>query len=81
MEYMLYGLPVIASHHAGCIELLQPSEFLIPNDKNILRDKLQYLIDNDNHRIKEGKDNAEKIKKFSVENYMNSLHSIINSSC
>ena len=81
MEYMLYGLPVIASHHAGCIELLQPSEFLIPNDKNILRDKLQYLIDNDNHRIKEGEDNAEKIKKFSVENYMNSLHSIINSSC
>ena len=78
---MLYGLPVIASHHAGCIGLLQPSEFLIPNDKNILRDKLQDLIDNENLRIKEGEDNADKIKKFSIENYIDSLHSIINSSC
>ena len=80
MEYMLYGLPVIASHHAGCIGLLQPSEFLIPNDKNILRDKLQDLIDNENLRIKEGEDNADKIKKFSIENYIDSLYSIINSS-
>lgn len=81
MEYMLYGLPVIASHHAGCIGLLQPSEFLIPNDKNILRDKLQNLIDNENLRIKEGEDNADKIKKFSIENYIDSLHYIINSFC
>lgn len=80
MEYMLYGLPVIASNHAGCIGLLQPSEFLIPNDKNILRDKLRNLIDNEYYRIKEGKDNADKIKKFSIENYIDSLHSIINSS-
>ncbi|MCA1966386.1 MAG: glycosyltransferase family 4 protein [Flavobacterium sp.] len=81
MEYMLYGLPVIASHHAGCVGLLQPSEFLIPNDKTILSDKLQHLIDNDNQRIKEGEANADKIKKFSIENYIDSLHSIINSTC
>lgn len=80
MEYMLYQLPVIASHHAGCIGLLQPSKFLIPNDKTLLRDKLQILIDNKSLRIKEGEDNAEKIKKFSIENYIKSLHSIINSS-
>jgi len=78
MEYMLYCLPIITSNHVGCIELLKPSEFLIPNDKNILRDKLQILIDNENLRIKEGNNNAEKIKKFSIENYVNSLHSIIN---
>lgn len=81
MEYMLYGLPVIASHHKGCKGLLKPSEFLISNDKNILRDKLQQLIDNENLRINEGEDNAEKIKKFSIENYIDSLHSIINSTC
>lgn len=78
MEYMLYGLPVIATHHSGCVGLLQSSEFLIPNDKNILRDKLQTLIDNANIRIKEGEDNAEKVKKFSIKNYIESLHSIIN---
>lgn len=80
MEYMLYGLPVIASNHAGCIGLLQPSEFLIPNDKNILRDKLRNLIENENLRKKEGEENADKIKKFSIENYIDSLHFIINSS-
>ena len=45
MEYMLYGLPVIASNHPGCVELLQPSDFLIQNDCNFLRDKLQLLIE------------------------------------
>ncbi|MFI0427152.1 MAG: glycosyltransferase family 4 protein [Flavobacterium sp.] len=79
MEYMLYGLPVIASNHAGCVGLLEPSEFLIQNDKNILRDKLQHLIDNESLRIREAQENTEKIKKFSIENYINSLHSIINS--
>ena len=79
MEYMLYGLPVIATHHTGCIGLLQPSDYLIPNDKAVLKDKLQQLIENENLRIIEGNDNAEKIKKFSIENYLNSLHSIINS--
>jgi glycosyltransferase involved in cell wall biosynthesis len=80
MEYMLYDLPVIASNHAGCKGLLEPSEFLIPNDKNILRDKLQNLIDNESLREKEGEENSIKIKKFSIENYIDSLHSIINSS-
>lgn len=80
MEYMLYDLPVIASNHAGCIGLLEPSEFLIPNNKDILRDKLQNLIDNENLRKKEGEENSIKIKKFSIENYIDSLHSIINSS-
>lgn len=81
MEYMLYGLPVITSNHKGCESLLQPSDFLIQNDKNVLRDKIQYLIDNDNFRIKEGADNSEKIKNYSIENYIDSLCSIINLSC
>lgn len=79
MEYMTYGLPVISSNHIGCEELLKPSNFLIPNDKKILTDKLENLLSNENLRLKEGADNAEKVKKFSIENYIDSLHSIINS--
>lgn len=81
MEYMLYGLPVIATHHAGCVGLLEPSEFLIPNEESLLVNKLESLINNTSIRKSEGKKNADKIKKFSVENYIDSLHSIINSSC
>lgn len=78
MEYMLYGLPVIATNHLGCEGLLQPSDFLISNDKNTLKDKLQMLIENENLRMDEGNKNADKIKKYSIENYTNSLLSIIN---
>lgn len=79
MEYMTYGLPVISSNHIGCEELLKPSHFLIPNDKKILTDTLENLLSNENLRLKEGADNAEKVKKFSIENYIDSLHTIINS--
>ena len=78
MEYMLYGLPVIATNHLGCEGLLQPSDFLISNDKNTLKDKLQMLIENENLRVKEGNKNSDKIKKYSIENYTKSLLSIIN---
>lgn len=80
MEYMLYNLPVIATNHIGCVGLLNPTEFLIPNDKGVLKEKLQIFIENEDLRIKEGNDNAEKVKKFSIETYIETLEKIINKS-
>ena len=77
MEYMLYGLPVIASNHKGCCALLGDSLFLIPNDKNILIQKMKELIANENLRKKEGEKNAKKISQNSAENYFKELQIIL----
>lgn len=79
MEYMLYGLPVIATNHSGCINLLEESAFLIANDETIISGKLEQLIDDKALRLEEGKSNGQKIKKFSIENYFTELNAIINS--
>ncbi len=79
MEYMLYGLPVIASNHAGCVGLLETSDFLIPNDEVLLKEKLLLLITDEELRKAEGNRNAEKIKKYSIESYFSKLSDIINS--
>ncbi|UOX34027.1 glycosyltransferase family 4 protein [Flavobacterium sediminilitoris] len=78
MEYMLYGLPIIASNHDGCIGLLEESEFLIPNEKVTLTNKLTLLIEDDELRKKESDKNISKIKKYSIDNYISQLTSIIN---
>ena len=78
MEYMLYGLPVIASNHKGCCALLGDSPFLIPNDKNILIQKMKELIANENLRKNEGEKNAKMISQSSAENYFKELQIILN---
>ena len=78
MEYMLYGLPVIASNHKGCCALLGDSSFLISNDKNILVQKIEELASNEDLRRKEGEKNAKKISKNSAENYFKELQIILN---
>jgi len=57
MEYMLYGLPVIATNHDGCKRLLGDSSYLIPNDEELLLSKMKALIQNENERRNE----SEKI--------------------
>lgn len=80
MEYMLYGLPVIASNHKGCCVLLDDSSFLIPNDKNILVKKMEELLTNGDLRREEGTKNAVKIRQNSAENYFEKLQIILNNS-
>ena len=41
---MLYGLPAIVSDHPGCKQLLQNSEYLIPNDQKQLENKIVELL-------------------------------------
>jgi glycosyltransferase involved in cell wall biosynthesis len=78
MEYMLYGLPVISSNHIGCINLLKESNFLIPNKKSVLIEKMKSLIEDPILRSKVGNENKKIIEKFSIENYVKSLTKIIN---
>ncbi len=79
MEYMLYGLPVISTHHLGCKHLLYPSDFLIENDEKILTEKLALLIEDNVKRKIEGDANGIKIEDFNIENYIYKLTAIINS--
>jgi len=78
MEYMLYGLPVIATNHKGCIGLLENSTFLIPNDKDVLADKIVELVVNPDIRKSEGEANLFKIEKYSPKKYFDKLTAILN---
>lgn len=78
MEYMLYGIPVIASNHFGCKRLLNSSSYLIKNDENVLLKKLEELVNEKDIRKKEGDINKERVKKYDINNYVNSLTKILN---
>lgn len=78
MEYMVYGLPVVATHHEGCKGLLGDSDFLIPNDERILLEKLTELVNNKVVREEEGMRNLERIDHFSPEKYFAKLTQILN---
>lgn len=78
MEYMSYGIPVIATNHPGCKQLLRGSRFLIPNDKEVLKEKLIELINSKELRKKEGKQNAKNILDYNVSDYVFKLEQIIN---
>ena len=77
MEYMSYGIPSIVSNHPGCKQLLENSEYLIPNDIKTLELKLEKLINNKLEREQEGKENLKRIKKFNLPSYVSRLEDII----
>jgi len=78
MEYMLYGLPVVATNHPGCVELLKNSEFLIENEEQRLMETLNKLIESQDLRNAEGEFNLEKIKAYDMPSYMEKLEVIMN---
>ncbi|TXD49115.1 glycosyltransferase family 4 protein [Polaribacter sp. IC073] len=77
MEYMAYGIPSVVSNHPGCKQLLENSEYLIPNNQSILEEKLNKLICNKEEREIEGCLNLERIKKFNLPSYVDSLENIM----
>ncbi len=78
MEYMSYGIPVVATNHPGCEQLLTGSDFLIPNDIKVLKRKLIELINSKELRDEEGKLNAQKILDYNLPDYVCKLEQIIN---
>lgn len=77
MEYMAYGIPAIVSNHPGCKQLLENSEYLITNDQKVLEEKLLKLLGNKEERIKEGRLNLERIKKFNLPSYVENFENIL----
>ncbi len=75
-EYMLYGLPVIATNHPGTKELIRDSSFLIKNDKLILKSKIKELINNSERRLALGESNRKIIKTYTPDNYVLRLENI-----
>lgn len=77
MEYMAYGLPVVATDHPGCQLLLKNSEFLIKNDKKTLKIALSRLINSAALRDSEGERNKSLIEEYTPENYLSNLRTIM----
>ena len=77
MEYMLYGLPVIASDHPGCKYLLKESPYLISNKRDLLIGKMVELLNSPTERELQGLKNCEYIKSFTKESYVRDLSTII----
>jgi glycosyltransferase involved in cell wall biosynthesis len=78
MEYMLYGLPVVATNHPGCVELLKDTLFLIENEELQLYNALDTLILSKTIRNKEGMRNLENIKSYDMASYIEKLEVIMN---
>ena len=77
MEYMLYGLPVIASDHPGCKYLLNETPYLITNNRELLIAKMLELLNSPLEREQQGLKNYEYIKGFTKESYVRDLSTII----
>jgi glycosyltransferase involved in cell wall biosynthesis len=77
MEYMLYGLPVVATNHPGCKYLLEDSEFLISNKEDDLVNSLEKLVLDEQLREDEGLKNKTLIKNYDMESYVSKLSDIM----
>ena len=77
MEYMAYGLPVIATNHPGTKSLLGDSAFLINNNQKELTDKIIELSNSNELRRSEGKRNLDAIIKYTPERYVQELEKVI----
>ncbi|MAN60034.1 MAG: hypothetical protein CMC08_09395 [Flavobacteriaceae bacterium] len=77
MEYMLYGLPVVATNHPGCKDLLGQSEFLVENDLEQVKSALSKLIASQELRTQEGEKNKLLIKKFTADEYLMKFEKIV----
>jgi glycosyltransferase involved in cell wall biosynthesis len=77
MEYMEYGLPVIATKHPGCVALLGQSKFLVNNYETEIYNSMVNLIQSKKIRKAEGVRNSKVIKKYSVKEYVSKLEKIL----
>lgn len=77
MEYMLYSLPVVATNHPGCVELMKDSVFLIENKERILTESLKKLVESRKLRSTVGEINQEYIKAYDMSSYIEKLQIIM----
>lgn len=81
MEYMSYGIPVVATNHKGCITLLGENYPYFINNDNLddQYDKLEKLVLDKNEREEVGKKNNKRLtENFTIDSYMDKLTKILN---
>ena len=81
MEYMAFGLPVVATKHSGCITLLDDDYgfFVNKNDVNLIKEKLEILVKDKPLRESIGAKLKTRIEQvFSIDKYIQSLEKILN---
>jgi len=66
---MLLKTPVIGSGSGGMEELLEGGKQIICNDFNVLREKVNYLLNNPKIRIQTGKNGFDFAKQFTLERF------------
>lgn len=81
VEYMMAGIPVIGRNGGATPEIIIDNETgLLYNSVQELSDKLKYLIDNKEYRLKIGeKGKNQATARFSEERYINEVTELFNS--
>ena len=81
LEAMQYSLPVVSTFEGGIPDVIEDgfNGFLVPQkDVKLLADKLEFLIKNDNLRLKMGASGKQKFKKeFTSDTFEKTLNSIL----
>ncbi len=80
LEAMAAGLPIIATDVSGSRELITDREngFLVPiKDSNALAEKLRLLLCDPVLREKFGRASLKEVQKFSIENNLSNLYTVI----
>lgn len=81
IEYMMAGLPVIGRNGGATPEIIKEDETgMLYNSKQELIDKLKYLINNKEYRLKIGQQGQKlAIDKFSEQRYTDEVITLFNS--
>jgi len=81
IEYMMAGLPVIGRNGGATPEIIKENETgMLYNSKQELIDKLKYLINNKEYRLKIGQQGQRlAIDKFSEQRYTDEVITLFNS--
>ncbi|MFY0631070.1 MAG: glycosyltransferase family 4 protein [Flavobacteriaceae bacterium] len=79
MEYMAYKLPVVATDHPGCKQLLgDKNDYLVTNSKEEVTEKLKSLLTDERLMKNEGEKNFNRLsEEFSMSNYIHKLENIL----
>lgn len=77
-EAMLLKTPVIGSGRGGMKELLKGGKQIICEDFNLLREKVEYLLDNPAKRKEMGEDGYNFAKQFNLERFKQDWLELIN---
>lgn len=64
IEAMAYGLPCIGTRVAGIPELLSETSIVLPNDVQMIADKIEYFVNHSEYMNKEAAKNFEEAKEY-----------------